>query len=167
MTQSTSRRALAVLAVLAGFGLTATAFAQSASTTFDVTITIESTCSIDAPAATDVDFGTVDSAATDVEADGLLNVNCTPGTDYEIALDPGLNGATVADRAMTNGTILVPYQLYRDAARTLVWGETLDVDTFGGTGTGAVQPVPVYGLVPSANFPADTYVDTVTATVTY
>lgn len=167
MSQSRFRPALVALVVLAGCCLPAIAFAQSASTTFDVTITIDSTCSIDTPAATDVDFGLVDSTATDVEADGLLNVNCTPGTDYEIALDPGLNGATIADRAMSNGAVLVPYQLYRDPALTLVWGETLDVDTLGGTGTGAVQEIPVYGQVPSANFPADTYTDTVTATITY
>ena len=162
-------RTILLAIAFAGAALSPAAFAQSATTTFDVTITIESTCSIDTPAATDVDFGSVDSTATGIEAQGLLNVNCTPGTDYQIALDAGSNdsGAGITGRAMAGGGELVPYQLYRDAARTQVWGETVDTDTVAGTGIGDVQEIPVYGLVPSANFPAGSYVDTVTATVTY
>ena len=158
-------KAVLIFAALAAVALPFAAHAQSASTTFDVTITIDSTCSIDTPAATDVDFGNVDLNGTanlqitskgDLTRPGTNAEYHLVGTDYEIALDSGVNGTTVADRAMSNGTTLVPYQLFRDPARTLVWGTTLEVDTFGGTGTGAVQEVPVYGLVPSANFPADT-----------
>lgn len=146
------------------------AFGQSASTTFDVTLTITAACTIDAPAATDVAFGSQPSSATNIDAAGQLNVNCTPGTGYAIALSPGLNagGGGIAARAMASpdGT-LVPYQLYQDPARSTVWGETPGTDTVAGTGSGAVQTGPVYGRVPSANFPAATYTDTVTATITY
>jgi spore coat protein U-like protein len=145
----------------------APAFAQTASTTFDVTITITSTCSIDTPAATDVAFGPHASTETNVDAIGQLNVNCTLGTPYDIALNEGLNGADVASRAMSDGTNEVPYQLFQDAGRTTVWGETIGTDTFAGTGSGAVQAIPVYGRVPSTNFPAASYTDTVTATITY
>lgn len=160
---------LLALAALAGAASSPAAFAQSASTTFDVTITITSTCSIDTPAATDVAFGPNPSTATNIDAAGQLNVNCTPGTDYDIALDEGLNaaGGGISARAMANGADLVPYQLYQDAARSVVWGNTLNTDTLAGTGTGTVQALPVYGRVPSAGFPAATYTDTVTATVTY
>lgn len=167
MISRASARLLLFLGVMSAGFLAAPAYAQSASTTFDVTITITGTCSIDTPAATDVAFGTQPSTATDIDADGLLNVNCTPGTVFEIALDEGLNGTDIGSRAMSDGTTEVPYQLYRDPARSLVWGETLGTDTFSGTGTGAVQPIPVYGRVPSANFPAAAYSDTVTATITY
>lgn len=146
------------------------AYGQSASTTFDVTLTIAAACTIDAPAATDVAFGSQPSSATDIDAAGQLNVNCTPGTGYAIALSPGLNagGGGIAGRAMSSpdGT-LVPYQLYQDPARSTVWGETAGTDTLAGTGSGIVQAIPVYGRVPSANFPAATYTDTVTATITY
>lgn len=163
------RKSLLSLFALACAALSPAAFAQSASTTFDVTITITSVCTIDTPAATDVAFGNHPSTATAIEAVGQLNVNCTPGTSYDIALDEGLNagGAGIASRAMANNGDLVPYQLYQDAARSTVWGDTLDTNTLAGTGTGAVQEFPVYGLVPSANFPAATYLDTVTATITY
>lgn len=165
-------RSLLLMFMLTGAALSVPAFAQTASTTFDVTITITSSCTIDTPAATDVAFGSQPSTATNIEADGLLNVNCTSGTPYDIALSEGLNGTDINSRAMLSATTTaeVPYQLYRDAARTAinVWGETIGTDTYAGTGTGAVQSIPVYGLVPSANFPAATdYVDTVTATITY
>lgn len=145
------------------------AFAQTDTTTFDVTIEIESSCSIDTPAATDVDFSTVASTATDVTATGQLNVNCTPGTSYTVSLDEGSNagGGGIAARNMASGVNLVAYQLYSDAGLTQVWGETIGTDTVAGTGTGAVQALSVYGEVPSANSPAGTYTDTITATITF
>ena len=55
-------KAVLIFAALAAVALPFAAHAQSASTTFDVTITIDSTCSIDTPAATDVDFGALTRA---------------------------------------------------------------------------------------------------------
>lgn len=144
--------------------------AQTATTTFNVTLTIQSSCTVNTPAATNVAFGTHPSTDVDIDAVGQLNVNCTPGTGYTIALDEGLNagGGGVAARAMINGASdLVPYQLYADAGRTAIWGETVGTDTVAGVGTGAVQAYAVYGRVPSASFPAASYADTITATVTY
>lgn len=162
-------KTLVALATISGAALSPAAYAQSADTNFDVTITITSTCSIDAPAATDVAFGSHASTATRIQAAGQLNVSCTPGTGYQIALDEGENaaGAGINARAMSDGTTLVPYQLYKDASRSAVWGQTLDTDTYSSTGNGQVQPIQVFGEVPSANFPAGTYTDTVTATITY
>lgn len=165
-----SSKRLSAIVLLAVAGLLASpALAQTATTTFQVRITIQSSCSIDDPAPTDVDFGTEPSSATDVDAIGQLNVNCTPGTAYTIALDDGQNsgGGGVGARAMANGADQVPYQLYSDAGRTLVWGETTGTDTVAGTGTGLVQPYPVYGRVPSANAPAASYLDVVTATISF
>lgn len=143
--------------------------AQSATTTFDVTLTIAGVCAIDTVAPTGVAFGTQPSTATNVDAAGQLNVNCTPGIGYTIALNAGQNdgGGGVASRAMAGDDDLVPYQLYQDAARSVVWGETVGADTLAGSGTGDVQEIPVYGRVPSANFQAGSYLDTITATITY
>lgn len=157
---------LALSAALAAASAAPAAWAQEATTTFDVLITIESTCTIDTPAPTDVDFGTVDSSATGIQAEGTLFVYCTPDTEFNIALGSGVNGGDVTSRAMSNDDgVLVPYQLYQDPARSLVWGETEGTNTVVGTGTPDVQELTVYGLVPSANFPAGSYTDTVTATV--
>lgn len=136
-------------------------------TSFNVTITIQDTCDVDAAAATDVAFGNVESTQTNIDNAGSLSVQCTPLTPYTIALDNGLSGADVTSRAMANGATLVPYQLYQDAARGDVWGNTVGTDVYGGTGDGAIQVIPVYGRVANANFPAGTYSDVVTATIAY
>ena len=162
-------KCLAAVSALAIGLVSSGAWAQSVpSTTFDVTITIQSTCNIAAQAADDVDFGAHPSTATDIEADGMLYVSCTELTPYNIQLNEGLLGTSVSDRAMAGPEgAEVPYQLYRDAARTQVWGQTIGTDTLSSVGTGDVQNHPVHGLVPSANFPAGDYVDTVTATVVW
>lgn len=156
-------------AVLAALGAQS-AVAATDTTTFNVKIIVTNTCDIHTTAATDVDFGTVSSAATNVDAAGQLNVTCTPLAAYTIGLDNGQNGASVSDRKMKDaGTNLIPYQLYRAAARGAgdVWGSTVGTDVYAGTGTGAAQAIPVYGRVPGANVPAGNYNDVVTATITY
>lgn len=147
------------------------ASAATDTTTFNVKIVITSTCDIHTTAPTDVNFGTQPSSATNVDNQGALNVTCTPGTAYTIALDNGQNGTDVNSRKMASGANLVPYQLYRAAARGAadVWGSTTGAggNVLTGSGSGAVQSVPVYGRVPSTNFPAGSYNDVVTATITY
>ena len=145
--------------------------AATATTTFNVRITITAACDISTTAPTDVNFGTSASTAVNVDNQGALNVNCTPSAPYTIALDNGQNGTDVNSRKMSSGTALVPYQLYRAATRTAadVWGSTTGTggNVYAASGTGTVQTVPVYGRVPSANFPAGSYADVITATITY
>lgn len=131
--------------------------------TMDVTITITSSCSIET--TTNLEFGTVASTATDVDATGTLTVTCTNQTPYNVGIDNGNHFDTTRRMKEDGGsTYYVPYALYRDASLTQAWGGT---DTLSGTGSGAGQTITVYGRVPSANFPALSYTDTVTATVTY
>lgn len=157
----------AALAALA----TGAASAATDTTSFNVKIVITSTCDIHTVAATDVDFGSRPSSATNVDSQGALNLSCTPGTAYTVALDNGQNGTDVNSRKMANGANLVPYQLYRAAARGAgdVWGSTTGAggNVLAGSGTGSPVSIPVYGRVPSTNFPAGSYNDVVTATVTY
>ena len=69
---------------------------------------------------------------------------------------------------MENGGTPVNYNMYRDAARTLNWGETDTVDTVDATGTGSAVTHTVYGRVPPQATPAaNTYTDTVTVTVNF
>jgi outer membrane usher protein len=147
------------------------ASAATDTTTFNVKIVITSSCDIHTVAATDVDFGSQPSTATNIDNQGALNLSCTPGTAYTVALDNGQNGTDVNSRKMANGANLVPYQLYRVAARGAgdVWGSTTGAggNVLAGSGTGSTVSIPVYGRVPSANFPAGSYNDVITATVTY
>ena len=154
--------ALPLLALAAG-----AANAAEVSDTFDVSVTIQSTCSIDTQTAGNIDFGSPKSDRTDIDSTGTLSITCTPGTSYTVALGDGTNnsGAGTDGRRMEGDGKFVPYQLYSDSSRTSVWGSTSG--TVGGVGSGAAQDLTVYGRIPSANFPAGTYTDTVIATVEY
>jgi spore coat protein U-like protein len=158
-------------ALLALSTVATTAQAAMTTTTFNVRITITSACDISTTAPTDVNFGSHPSTATNVDNQGALNVNCTPSAPYTISLDNGQNGIDANSRKMTNGTTQMPYQLYRAATRTAadVWGSTVGTggNVYAATGSGTVQTVPVYGRVPSTNFPAGSYADVITATITY
>ena len=97
-------------------------------------------------------------------------MQCTNTTPYNVGLNAGAGpGATVTTRRMTSGAgAAVNYQLYRDSARTQIWGDTVSSNTAAGTGNGAVQTLSVYGVVPAQTTPAaGNYTDTVQVTVTY
>lgn len=135
-------------------------------------MTITKACAV---SATNLNFGSPSSTATNVvEATaGTVTVNCSKGTPYTVGLAPSaLNGGTSNGTGAMNGTgsntDKVPYALYSNASRTTVWGNSQGTNTVAGTGTGAAQPpLSVYGIVPSAGFEPDSYVDTVTVNVVY
>jgi spore coat protein U-like protein len=104
-----------------------------------------------------------------VSASSTVSVTCTNTTPYNVSLDPGLStGATVSNRSMTGGGVLLNYSLYRDSAHTLNWGSTVGTDTLAGIGNGSPQSLTVYGQLSAAQFiTPGSYNDTVTATVTY
>lgn len=166
-------RLLCMIFFLASAGLPLSAHAQQTdTTTFNVLIEIVESCDISTITATDVDFGShVRNNDAPVDAEGTLTVNCTAGTDYTIGLNEGVNSTSITaaadNRRMTDGAEFVPYGLYRDAARTQFWGDVIGTDTLAGTGTAADVEIPVYGRAPSTDYPPGTYIDTVTATVTY
>lgn len=144
--------------------------AATDTTSFQVKLTITSTCDIHSVSANDVDFGSHLSTDSTITAQGGLAVNCTNGTPYDIGLNDGdhLNGG---HRNMTNSQAseMVGYELYRDAGMSQTWGDTIGTDTLHSTGTGTSQSIPVYGqvLTSGANLKAGDYLDNVVATVTY
>ncbi|NML42962.1 spore coat protein U domain-containing protein [Ramlibacter sp. G-1-2-2] len=157
---------LALLA--AASGAMVGTYAATATQTFGVKLVVQESCSI-GTTPTDVDFGTHTRQTTAVNTDaaGSLSINCSSGTPYTIALNGGLN-ATASTRQMLSGANVAAYVLYQDSARATPWGNgTTFGTTVSGTGTGAAVATPVYGRLTSLNFPAGTYSDTVTATVTY
>lgn len=164
---------VSALALTAGVA----AHAASDTTEFKVRITITESCDISTVAATDVDFLTHarSSAASSIDAQGNLAVTCTKDTPYAIALDMGQNSAGSVASATNRRMVLtgnyVPYGLYRDASRTQLWGNVAGTggDTLTGTGTAALQSIPVYGrvLADAINVPAGVYLDTVRATISY
>lgn len=153
------------------FGLLAfipvAALAQVATDNMTVRITIQAECLVSA--SEELDFGTVGVLTADVDAMANLQVTCTESTPYDIGLGAGLGAAAdTTTRQMTAAGNTINYRLFRDAARSQNWGDTIDTDTLKATGTGAAQTFPVYGRVLAQTTPAPgSYVDTVLVTVTY
>lgn len=154
--------------------------AAADTTTFNVTLVVTKACTITAAAATNVDFGTAASTtATPTVGQGTVTAQCSALTPYTISLNAGANAGTANDvttRRMknTNAAVtannFVGYQLYQDAAHTLVWGATSGTNTQAGIGTGLAVPYQVYGQITNLstnNAAAGNYLDTVTATITY
>lgn len=157
-------------ACLAGplaLALSTGAYAATATGTLNLSITITSTCSV--VSATAINFGSVSAIAANIDQTSTLTVNCSSTTPYTVGLGVGGGtGATTAVRKMTNGANVVNYTLYRDAARTLLWGTTIGTDTVAGTGSGADQTLTIYGRTPTqAVPPPGAYTDAVTITITY
>jgi spore coat protein U-like protein len=161
------RRIIASIVAMSGLFAAPKAGALTATTTMNVTATVLSSCSV---SATDLAFGNynpISGAALDGATS--ISVTCTNGTSYNVGISAGGGaGATTASRKMTNGANTLNYTLYRDAGRTNVWGDIVATDTLPGTGSGAAQPIDVYGRIPGGQTaPSGGYSDTVTITVTY
>lgn len=163
MTRIHSLLALPVLALAASGAANA---AETDTASFQVQIQILESCDISATAPTNIDFGSYTrSTGTPVTSAGTLTVNCSKGTPYQIGLDAGLN-ADGDQRRMSFGDEFVPYGLYQDSSHTIEWGNNTE-NMMGEIGTATNQSHTVHGRVPDTNFPAGTYVDTVTARVVY
>ena len=136
------------------------ASATNVTTTMAVTATVQATCVV---SATPMAFGTYTGVVANTTS--TVTVTCTNTTPYTLGLNAGAaSGATTTNRSMTGpGSALLGYGLYSDSARTANFVTTASI-----TGSGAAQPVTVYGQVPAGQYPAPgSYADTITATVTY
>jgi spore coat protein U-like protein len=119
-----------------------------------------------------VTFGNYSGGNIDVTA--TITVQCdTAGTAFQIGLNAGTTpGATITNRLMyggTGGTNKLGYQLFRDAARTLNWGNTSGTDTVAGTITAANtgQNYTVYARMPANEVsPTGSYTDSISIAVT-
>jgi len=141
----------------------------TATATFLVTLNVLANCSI---SAAPLAFGTAGTLSSPVQGQTTLTVRCTNSTPYNVGLDAGtVTGSTVANRLLAgtatgNTATTVAYQLYQEAGRTTIWGNTQGTNTVGGVGNGTAQTLNVYGQVATQTAPSpDTYQSTVTATV--
>ena len=139
---------------------------NSQTTSFAVTANVPATCRV---TTNNLSFGSFGVLSAQHDASTTLAPTCTNGTSYQIGLDGGLSGATNPTlRRMTKGAEIVTYGLYRNAARTQAFGQTLGSDTLSATGNGVAQTATVYGRVPVQTTPSPgLYSDTIVVSVTY
>jgi spore coat protein U-like protein len=123
--------------------------------------------SVDASVA----FGPYDVFGTDhVETMGQISWRCPGGSPraVQITITRGSNGDATSRRLAQGGEFL-RYDLYLDAARTLVWGD----GTYGGSYTavnpgGGWIPLTIYARIPkSQDVAVGTYTDSVTVVINF
>lgn len=118
-------------------------------------------------AANGLNFGSYDvftSGHTD--STGTVTVSCTVETPYTLKLSAG-NG-TFSERRLVSGSHNLNYNLYTDAARSLVWGDGSggSVTVGGNTDTSAEHTV--YGRIPARqNVYSGSYLDSIVVTLEY
>ena len=146
---------------------TTTGAVKSKTLSFTASATVDQNCSI---SASNLNFGTISSFLTHVDASSTLNVTCSATLPYTVSLSGGLtNASDPTQRKMkSSSNELLTYGLFRDSARTQPWGNTTSINTVAGTGTANAQTLNVYGRVYSGqSVLPGTFSDTISATVTY
>lgn len=135
---------------------------------FNVSAAVIANCQVSV-SATNLDFGNADFITAPVDGTAQITLNCANSVSWNIGLDNGSNYLFgTPQRKMTDGSgNYVNYELYRDAGRSLRWGNTVGTDTLSGSGSTS-SPVTVYGRVPAPqNAVPGSYTDTVNVNVYY
>jgi spore coat protein U-like protein len=157
------------LLALAGFAVSASG--ATASSSFQVKLTINKACSVTTSGALDLGSANADSTTDVTQSASNINVTCSKTTAYKIGLTPSSNNTdgTGAMAGTGANTDTVAYALYQDSGNTVVWGNIGGTNTNDQTGNGTAQTYSVYGKVlgSSLNVTPDTYSDTVAVDVTY
>ncbi|MEM7301674.1 MAG: spore coat U domain-containing protein [Pseudomonadota bacterium] len=128
---------------------------------------VQSTCNV---TSTAMDFGIASTLTSAIDTSATIQVSCTAGASYFIALNGGNAGATDPTmRQMSLGAQNVTYGIYRNAARTQGWGSLVGTNTVAGSmGGSGINSHTAYGRVPAQATPGTgTYTDTIVVTLTY
>jgi spore coat protein U-like protein len=126
-------------------------------------------------------LGTYDAfRSTPLDSSTSFVVTCTrrggPGSDLvSVGFGPSLNSGTIATRQLKilSGVDLLTYNIYRDAGRALVWGNTVGADTVSQTinlanNTSGNLTFTIFGRINALqDVRAGSYADTLTITVTF
>lgn len=118
--------------------------------------------------ATSFQFGTIDPLiAMTTTSTSTITVNCPAPTSYAIALSPG--AGTFAERLMMSGSNTLSYNLYADAAHTIIWGDgTGGTATVNGSASTSGTSHTVYGRAPhQPTAVPGIYADSIVVTVSF
>lgn len=136
--------------------------ASVANASFSVDAAIVANCRLE---TSDLSFGTTGRIGDNIDAETGLDLICTAGTGYGIAIDGGGAGDP-ANRRLVAGDNSVRYDLYSNAERTSRWGMD-DADMVTGDGDGETHEYSVYGRIPPQQAATGAYTDTVVVTLFY
>ncbi|UYV37054.1 spore coat U domain-containing protein [Rhodobacteraceae bacterium D3-12] len=134
---------------------------------FTVSAEVVPSCEID---VTTLSFGYISSSLNSpIDESATVNVRCTSDTAYSVRMGMGTGPGVTnpAMRKMSSGGNTLAYGLYRDSARSLVWGDTSTTDV-DANGLGSNQAFTVYGRIHAGQSPPPgSYSDSVVVTVNY
>jgi spore coat protein U-like protein len=108
------------------------------------------------------------STAT-LNTSGAFTITCTTNAPFVLALDKGL-GQSIRSRSMTlsGGNATIRYQIYQDAAHSIIFGDGTAGSAWSGVGTGTAQLVQLFGQIPSQNIAAvGVYTDSISVTTMF
>ena len=171
--QSFLKRAIVSAIALSSATLGIHANADRATAMMNVSVIVKHSCSINSNPMSFGNYdGVVANASNALEATATVISTCTSGAEALITMNAGASaGSGSADapvRRMTAGPgKYLDYQVYSDAARDTVWGNTIPTGV-ALTGTGVPQSLIVYGSIPSAQVvPEGDYSDQIYVTISY
>lgn len=151
------------LIAAAGLLFANSAMADTATTSFNVTATVLSSCNV---TATDLVFGNYDPTDGDLDSTSTITTTCTSGTTYAIALGQGQN--TSRQMKLASGSDLLDYELYQPGGYTTVWGDVGGATVAQTSTTGVPVDYTVNGRITGGQYvTAGAYSDEILVTVTY
>lgn len=141
--------------------------AKTLTGTMNARIRVDTSCRLNTAPLT---FGAANLFSGQIDATTTIHLSCGPAVAYTVAIDDGQNYN--GQRRMYGGTWLgiptyVSYQIYRNAARTQVWGAAAGTTVSGTTPASGDVTLTAYGRVPNSLVLARPYQDTVTVTVNF
>lgn len=142
------------------------AAAATATATLTISANVISSCTVTNGTLAFGDYAPTGTG--NVDQTGTFTVACTKGTGATIGLGDGDNFQGGA-RRMRNGGEYLTYELYKETARTNVWGNAGGaLVTVGSVSSNAVQTLTVYGRIPPGqDVGIGSFGDSVQITVTY
>lgn len=159
---------LATLAILVA-GVSPVMAQQQLSGNLDVRANVVSNCRL---TMTPLDFGAYDPLGShqtsNLETTATVALMCTPNSQVTIDVDRGINNGIsgLTTRAMAAGSTQLGYEIFRDAARTQLWGTGADALHFISRRAASSLEFTVYARIPAGQeVSAGTYTDVLTATV--
>lgn len=138
----------------------------TANANLSVSALVISTCTVTAGVLA---FGNYDpTSASNLDQNATFAVACTKGTGATVGLDLGQN-ATGSTRRLVNGIDYLTYELYKESARTNVWGDSGSaLVTLSPALAITAQTLTVYGrITPGQSVSTGLFLDTVVITVTF
>jgi spore coat protein U-like protein len=164
------RGILALMLASSTFALAPIARAGSISARMDVTATVVVNCRVNVPP---LSFGVYDplaaNASQPADAAAVVTVTCSRNTTAALSFDFGLYALSGGDRGMRGpGIDYLRYQIYRDSARSQVWGQGGDALQILSKGITQPDQVTVFGRIPpQQEVQPGAYSDALTAVVDF